>query len=292
MKPAPFTYIRAQSAQHAVELLKQHGDGARLLAGGQTLTPMMNLRLSRPEYLIDIGHLPLDAIETAPGSVKIGALVRHRALLGSREVAAVAPIVPQAVRHIAHPTIRNFGTAGGSAAYADPTAEICAIIMLLDGEVVTLAARGGRSIAASDYFVSAFETGLAEGEMITAIHLRPPAGPHGSCFLEVAERKGDYAIAAVGVTMSVKGGIVEEARIVMSGAKSVPVRARAAEARLKGAASTDPLLDEIGAVAVEGADCYADIRASAEYRRSLLTSLVSRAVAQADAAARKLPWPQ
>jgi len=281
MKPAPFTYIRADTAQHAVELLKQHGDDARLLAGGQTLVPMMNLRLSRTEYLIDIGRLPLNSIEAAPGLLKVGALTRHRQLIESREAAAVAPVVPQAMWHIAHPTIRNFGTAGGSVAYADPTAEICALVVLLDGDVVTLSAAGGRAIPAPDYFISAFQTALQPDEMVVAIHLRPPAGPHGSCFLEVSERKGDYAMAAAGAVVVVNDGAIAEARIVMSGAKSIPVRARAAEARLKGARLTDALVDEIGAIAVEGLDCYADIRASAEYRKSLLMSLVSRAVGRA-----------
>jgi CO/xanthine dehydrogenase FAD-binding subunit len=283
MKPAPFTYVRAESAQHAVELLKQYGDDARLLAGGQTLIPMMNLRLSRTEYLIDIGRLPLDSIEVAPGTLKIGALTRHQQLIENRGVVAIAPIVSQAMQHIAHPTIRNFGTAGGSAAYADPTAEICALITLLDGDVVTWSAAGGRAIPASDYFISAFQTSLDPSEMITAIHLRPPSGRHGSCFLEISERRGDYAIAAAGVTLSVNDGTIVEARIVMSGARSIPVRAKAAEMRLQGVTLTDQLLKEIGGIAVEGFDCYEDIRASTEYRRSLLMSLVSRAVAQAHA---------
>jgi CO/xanthine dehydrogenase FAD-binding subunit len=281
MKPAPFKYLRAETPEHAVELLQQHGDDARLLAGGQTLIPMMNLRLARAEIIIDIGRLPLEQITAARGSVTIGALARHRSVIGNREVAAATAIVPQAMRHIAHPTIRNHGTAGGSVAYADPTAEICALVMLLDGEINVLSAGGGRTIAAKDYFIGAFNTGLAADEMITGIHLRPPTVPHGCCFLELSEREGDYAIAAAGVTIVADGGVIKAARIVMSGAASVPVRAHAAEQALLGRMLNEKLAADAGVAAVDGQSCYEDIRASVAYRKDLLQCLVSRAVTAA-----------
>jgi aerobic carbon-monoxide dehydrogenase medium subunit len=280
MKPAPFKYVRAETPLHAVELLREHGSEARLLAGGQTLIPMMNLRLVRPEVLVDIGRLPLSEISAKPGSIGIGALARHRDVIANFDVRAASRIVPQAMKHIAHPTIRNQGTAGGSIAHADATAELCALAVLLDGEIEALSAQGQRSIAGADYFLGAFTTALGADEMITAIHLHPPATPHGSGFLEVSERKGDFAIAAAGAIIVIKNGKIEDARIVLSGAASVPVRAQAAEALLLGGLPSPTLIEEVGAAAVEGRDCYDDIRASAAYRKELLKSLVSRAVSQ------------
>lgn len=281
MKPAPFKYLRAEAPEHAVELLSQHGDEARLLAGGQTLIPMMNLRLSRAEVLIDIGRLPLAEISASPGAIRIGALARHCSVLTSADIAAATAIVPQAVRHIAHPTIRNHGTAGGSVAYADPTAELCALTLLLDGEIEVMSTAGRRSIAAPDYFIGAFNTALAADEMIVGLSWHPPAVPHGACFLEVSEREGDYAIAAAGVTVVASGGTIREARIVLSGAASVPVRARAAEQLLAGKPLSDALARDAAAAAVEGQSCYEDIRASAAYRKDLLNNLVYRAVTAA-----------
>jgi aerobic carbon-monoxide dehydrogenase medium subunit len=284
MKPAPFKYLRAETSQHACELLREHEGDARLLAGGQTLVPMMNLRLSRPEILIDIGRLTLDQISVGPGSISLGALARHRDVIAHPKVAAASGIVRQAMRHIGHPTVRNHGTAGGSLAHADPTAELCALAALLDAKIDVLSAKGTRTILAADFFIGAFSTALASDEMITAIHLYPPAGRHGSCFLEVSERKGDFAIAAAGATVAIRNGAIEDARIVLSGAASIPVRAGAAEQFLIGALDSK-LIEKAGAVAVEGHDCYSDIRASAGYRKNLLACLVSRALAGACAQA-------
>ncbi len=285
MKPAPFKYLRAETPQHAVELLHTHGEESRLLAGGQTLIPMMNLRLSRPEIIIDIGRLPLNAISAKPGSIAIGALTRHCEVIGHAGAASAAAILRQAMKNIAHPVIRNQGTAGGSIAYADPAAEICALAMLLDGEIEVLSVKGTRIIAAKSYFLGAFTTSLAADEMITAIRLNPPSVPHGACFLEVSERKGDFAIAAAGATIVLKEGAIADARIVMSGAAPVPVRASQTERLLTGKTPDRKLIEEMGASAVEGLDCYSDIRASAQYRKTLLKCLVSRALSAACAQA-------
>lgn len=281
MKPAAFDYMRAESADHALELLGRHAGDARLLAGGQSLVPMMNLRLARPAILIDIGRLPLAEITVVQGAIEFGALVRHRAALASREVAAVAPVIPIAIRHIAHPTIRNAGTAGGSIAYADPTAELAALLLLLDGEVVAQSAKASRTIPADEFFRGAFETSLRDDEMITTLRLRPPTVRHGSAFLEIAERHGDYAIAAVGVTIVADGGRVKEARIVLSGAEARPVRAREAEKLLQGQQLEGDTARAGATAAVTGRSAYGDIRATAEYRLALLESLTRRAIEQA-----------
>ncbi|MGA7327746.1 MAG: xanthine dehydrogenase family protein subunit M [Rhodomicrobium sp.] len=281
MKPAPFKYLRAETPQHAVALLKEYEGAARLLAGGQSLIPMMNLRLSRPEVLVDIGRLPLNGIAVNSGSINIGTLACHRQVMTSKEVAAACAIIPQAMRHIGHPTIRNQGTAGGSLANADPTAEICALAMLLDAKIDVLSVNGSRTIAAKGFFAGAFTTALVSDEMITAIHLYPPPVRHGSSFLEVSERKGDFAIAAAGATAVIKNGVVEEVRIVVSGARSTPLRAQAAERLLIGKPADSKLIEKAADAALEGEECYSDIRASAGYRRDVLRCLVSRVLAEA-----------
>jgi CO/xanthine dehydrogenase FAD-binding subunit len=283
MKPAPFEYHRAESVNHAIDLLSQYGSDCRLLAGGQSLIPMMNLRLARPEVLIDIGRLPLQQIDASPGSITLGALVRHRELLKNGPVSTTAPIVPAAARHIAHPTIRNLGTTGGSVAYADPTAELSAVLVLLDGNVTVRSHSGGRTIEADAFFRGAFETSLDPTEMILSLHLRPPALPHGSCFLEVSERQGDYAIAAAGVVVVMDDGIAQEARIVLSGAEARPIRAREAEAFLVGKTIDRNTAQAAAVLAVSGQESYDDIRATAGYRMALLRALTERAIMQATA---------
>jgi aerobic carbon-monoxide dehydrogenase medium subunit len=280
MKPAPFEYVRAETAEHAVELLKQYGDEAKLLAGGQSLIPMMNLRLARPSILIGIGKLPLSFIHADKHSILVGALTTHRTLLAS-EVASLCPIIPQAARHIAHPVIRNAGTAGGSVAHADPAAELSALLVLLDGIIQVRSSAGERKIGTEAFFKSAFTTALTPEEMIAAIEFRPPSGSYEASFLEVSERHGDFAIAAVGCVIAVENGAVSAARIVLSGAEAIPVRAAKAETLLLGRAPGTELASEAAAEAIRDFRPYSDIRASSDYRKALLEELTRRALARA-----------
>lgn len=284
MRPAPFDYFRAEGLDHALDLLSRHGSDARLLAGGQSLIPMMNLRLARPEVVIDIGRLPMRQIEVGSASITLGALVRHRDILLNRELAQAAPVIPAAVRHVAHPTIRNFGTAGGSIAYADPSAELSAILVLLDGEVRARSRARERVIPAEAFIRGAFETCLDPTEIIVAIHLKPPDRSHCGCFLEVSERHGDYAIAAVGVVAVIDNDLTREIRIVLSGAESRPVRASVAEQFLVGRPISEETACEAAALAVTDRVAYDDIRGTAEYRKSLLETLTARAIMKAAAA--------
>jgi carbon-monoxide dehydrogenase medium subunit len=242
---------------------------------------MMNLRLARPSILIDIGRLPLTEISTAPDAITIGALVRHRELMANGVLAQSVPIVADAVRQIAHPTIRNHGTVGGSIAYADPTAELAALLALLDGQVVARSEKGPRTITTDDFFRGAFDTALQEDEMIVSLRFRPPKAKHGSAFLEISERQGDYAIAAVAALIVRSGDTVKEARIVLSGADSRPIRAREAERMVEGETITQMLAKDAAHVAMRSCQAYSDIRASAEYRRSLFETLVARALGRA-----------
>ncbi len=278
MRPCPFEYRRAESVDHALDLLAQHGEEARLLAGGQSLVPMMNLRLARPEVLIDIDRLGLDEVRVEENRITVGALARHAAVLGNAEVAAAAPVIAEAVAEIGHPTIRRRGTAGGSIAHADPTAEWSALLLLLDGEVEARAKAGTRRIGAEDFFDSAFTTALAAGEMIVGLQFRLPQGAWGGAFLEFAERRGDFAIAAVAAVVTWIEGRIGEARIVLAGAETRPVRARAAESLLRGETPTAELARAAGAAAVAGLDCLEDLRATAAYRRHLFQVLTEDAL--------------
>lgn len=281
MKPAPFAYHRAESVDHACALLAENGEDARLLAGGQSLIAMMNLRLARPSMLIDVGRLPLAEIAVAGRDIRIGALTRHRRLLDDAQLKRIAPIFAQTVRYIAHPTIRNLGTAGGSVAHADPTAEIPTLLVLLDGEVEAASQHGPRRIAASQFFRGAFTTSLNATEMITALHFRMPDSPSGGCFLELAERDGDYAIAAAGAMIQRHGETITRARLVLTGAESVPVRASAIEAMLAGQILTEDALRAAAASVAAEYAAYSDIRASADYRRHLLAELSRRVLSAA-----------
>lgn len=284
MRPAAFAYVRAEGVAHALALLAEHGEEARPLAGGQSLVPMMNLRLARPEVLVDIDRLPLDRLEIAGGALRIGALVRHARLLADAAVAA--PIVAEAVAEIAHPVIRNRGTAGGSVAHADPTAELALLLVLLDGTVLARSAAGGeRRIAAADFFRGAFSTALAPGELVTEIEMALPEGPWGGAFVELSERRGDFAIVAVGAAVALAEGRIREARIACAGATATPVRAPAAEAVLLGAPLATADAAAAGRALAGDRPAFSDIRASAAYRRHLLAVLGRRAVARACARA-------
>ncbi len=278
MRPYPFQYLRAESLEHALESLAEHGEDARLLAGGQSLVPMMNLRLARPEVLIDIDRLALGEVRVAADRIHIGALARHAAVLDNAGVAAAAPVMSEAIARIGHPSIRRRGTAGGSIAHADPTAEWSALLLLLDGVVAARAKTGARRIAADDFFDSAFETALTPGEMILGLDFQLPRAPWGGAFLEFAERDGDFAIAAVAVTLGLTGARIASARVVLSGADTRPRRARAAEDLLLGQAFTGELARAAAATAVEGLDCLEDLRATAAYRRHLFEVLTADAL--------------
>ena len=284
MKPAPFEYVRAATVQEALAVLAEHGDEARPLAGGQSLVPMMNLRLARPSVLVDINGLDANGmgdIRMEGRGISLGALVRQSDILRHEPVIARAAVVEDAVRCIAHPTIRERGTVGGSLAHADPTAELPALSMLLDGEIEVRSLKDTRRIPAVDFFRGAFSTLLEAGELIIAAHLQLPSRPWGACFVEAAEREGDFALAAAGVLIELSGDTIAAAAVVLSGARAAPVRAAAAEALLTGERPGAELCHAAARAALAGVESYGDIRGSARYRRHLLSVLVEEAIGKA-----------
>ena len=280
MKPAPFDYAAPESLDEAVALLAQHGEEAKVLAGGQSLVPLLAFRLASPSVLIDLNRIPgLDGVRLDGDRLVLGALARHRDVERFAPLAGRCPMAAEAVSMIGHVAIRNRGTVGGSLAHADPAAEWPALLAILDGEVEARGPDGTRSIPAHELFTSYFTTTLAPTEIITEARLDLPAGRVGSAFLEFAQRRGDFAIAGVGAVLRLEDdGTVGEARIGLLGVADGPVRARSAEALLVGRPPADPAIDEAAAAIDPDLAPLSDVHGSAEYRRHVAGVLTRRAL--------------
>jgi carbon-monoxide dehydrogenase medium subunit len=279
MKPAPFEYHRPASLDETFDLLDRYGDDGRLLAGGQSLVPALNLRLATPRAVIDINRVPdLDAIDATAEGLVIGALVRQAALERSPLVREHAPLVAAAVRHVGHAAIRARGTVGGSLALADPAAELPACAVALEA-TIRLGRRGGqRDIAAVDFFRGVYTTALAPGEIVLEMRLpRPGAGWRWS-FEELARRHGDFALAGLAAGARVSAGAVAEARLVFFGVGTRPVRARGAEAALAGRRADADALAAAGRALDALLDPPGDVHGSPGLRRHLARVLLARAV--------------
>jgi carbon-monoxide dehydrogenase medium subunit len=277
MKPPVFDYVRPDTLEEALGALAAAGGEGKLLAGGQSLMPMLNFRLLRPSVLIDINRLPaLAGIEARDGSIIVGALARHHQLETSPVVARDLPVLHEAMRHVAHLAIRNRGTIGGSLAHADPAAELPAMALLLDARIGVARAGARRVVAAREFFTGALATCLGEDEIVTDIAFdRPPEG-HGWAFEELARRAGDFALAGVGVILVRSGETIVGARIALMGVHDTPLRAEAAEALLcaRGLAALD---DAVAAIRAACAP-LSDLHASADYRRHLVGALARRSI--------------
>lgn len=285
MRPAPFEYHRAETIEHALELLAAFGDEARPIAGGQSLVPMMNFRLARPSHLVDINRLPHNAIEQTDSILRIGALTRHCQLFDSTLVASRLPALSAAVHYIGHPTIRRNGSIGGSISHADPTAELPASAVLADAEIVVRSSEGERRIGAGEFFLSAYVTALEPGEMVVAVEFPLPSETATGSFIELAERSGDFAVASVGVTIDHSGGSITKAAIVCSGADLVPIRAPEVEAFLLDQRLDAVASEEAGRMFAGSIDPADDHIAPADYRKNLIAELTHRAIRSACAKA-------
>jgi CO/xanthine dehydrogenase FAD-binding subunit len=282
MKPASFDYIVAESIDMAVASLKEAGADAKIIAGGQSLVPMLNFRLLRPSVLVDINRIAgLAFIEETDKDIRVGALTRHHQLETSPVIARHLPVLSCAMTHVAHLAIRNRGTIGGSLSHADPAAELPMMALLLDAELHVASASGKRTVAARDFFLDALTVGLEGDDMVTEIVLPKLPPGTGWGFEEVARRHGDFALAAVAVTLTVSGGAIAQARIALTGVGPTALRATAAETSLIGHALepnlTGRVIEAVRAVIVP----ETDLHASADYRRHLAGVLTGRALAAA-----------
>jgi carbon-monoxide dehydrogenase medium subunit len=282
MKSPAFDYIRATSPQHALALLAEHGDDAHLLAGGQTLLATLNLRLSQPALLVDIGALTQLAGITVSGStLRIGALTRHVEVEESPLVARHAPLLAQAAPHIAHRAIRNRGTFGGAVAYADPAAEWPACVLALNATLVLLGAAGERRVAAADFFRGVYTTARRSDELLVACEFPVIGAGERHHFSELARRQGDYAIAGLAACARVQGGAAArlgDLRLVFLSLGDRPLRARAAEAVLQAGALTPERIAEADAALRAELDPFADITHSAAAKKQLAATLMRRAL--------------
>ena len=282
MKPARFEYFCPRTVDEAVDLLARYGDDGKVLAGGQSLVPLMNMRLARPAVIIDINRIDgLGDLRERNGILRFGALTRQRAAERSPVVAERCPLLRDALRLVGHAQIRNRGTLGGSIAHADPAAELTAILSALDGEVTARSARGTRTIAAADLFVTYLTTALDPRELIVEIRIPALSPGAGWSWMEIARRHGDFALAGVGVVLVIRRGTIAEARIALTGVGATPVRGGAAERLLVGHAPSDTLWAEAAEAVRAAVTPDGDIHASAEYRKHVAGVLTQRALREA-----------
>jgi carbon-monoxide dehydrogenase medium subunit len=282
MKPAAFEYVVADSVEMAVAALADAGGEARIIAGGQSLVPMLNFRLLRPAILVDINRIPdLGFVHEDRDVIRVGALTRHHQLETSPVIARHLPVLSEAMTHVAHLAIRNRGTIGGSLAHADPAAELPMMAMLLDAELKIVSAKGPRTVAARDFFREALSVDLAGDEIMTEIVLPKLTPGAGWGFAEVSRRSGDFALAAVAATLTLEGGAIAQARIAITGVAPTARRVPDAEAMLAGTMLDQGADDAVIAAVRAAAEPQTDLHASSDYRRHLVGVLAGRALASA-----------
>lgn len=282
MKPPPFAYHRPDTVEEAVSLLAEYGDDAKVLAGGQSLMPMLNLRLAAPAHLIDIMGIPeLAETNLSDGSVRIGAAVRQAEVEDSRPVGEACPLLKEALPHVAHREIRNAGTVCGSAAHADPAAEVPTVALGSAASFEIATGSGTRTVPADDFYTGYLSTAVAPDELLLGVVFPRPAPRSGSAFLEVAQRQGDYALGGIAANVTLGGDTVATARLSYLGLGMTPTRALEAERMLVGNQPTGDVIEAAANDAARTLECIDTVHASANYRRRIVKTLTRRALATA-----------
>ena len=281
MKPARFDYYDPRSLEEALALLDAHQGDAKILAGGQSLMPLLNMRLARPKVVVDINQVKeLNYIRSTDGSVAIGANARQRALQTESLIAERLSILREAAYYIAHPQIRSRGTICGSIAHADPAAELPALALALDADMILTSAKATRTVGADVFFQSFFTTALEANEMLTEVRFPVPAKDTAWSVLEISRRHGDFALAGIvaGLALDPDRQVITRARLVYFGVGATPIRVKAAEEALVGQAAAEPALEAAAQNAKLGIDPSNDIHATEEYRRAVAATLTKRAL--------------
>lgn len=282
MKPASFTYERPSSVDEAVTTLADNDGDASLLAGGQSLVPMMNTRLAAPEVVVDINGLDgLNYVEESNGSVAIGALTRQSEAEESDVITDRCPLVAEALEHVGHPTIRHRGTVGGNLAHADPTSELPAVAQALDAEFEVRGTDGERTVPAEEFFQGYMTTDVGPDELLTEVRFPALSDATGWCFEETAPREGDYALVGVAATLDVSDGICESVRLAYTAVADGPVRVREAEEAVEGEPPGEDAFEAAGTTAREHLDPPSDVHGTTEYREHLVDTLTQRALSRA-----------
>ena len=283
MKPPRFDYFAPRTLDEALGLLASHGERAKVLAGGQSLIPLLNFRLAHPEALVDINRLTdLEYVRADDGGVVVGGLTRQHAVEQSELIRARVPIVAEACGLIGHLPIRHRGTIGGSLAHADPASELPAVAVALEAELALASAQGTRALAADRFFVGPLTTAIRTGELLTEVRIPALAARTGGAFVEMARRAGDFALVGVAALITLDGaGRCQRARIALGGVGPTPIRAVAAEEALIGQAPGGAALDEAAARAADATNPPSDLHASAAFRRKLARHFTREAIALA-----------
>ena len=283
MKPAPFEYVAPESLEEATSLLGEHGEAGKILAGGQSLGPLLNMRLASPEILIDINRLEeLSYIRQRDGHLEIGALARQRTVERSSAIPGKWPLISEAMPYVGHMTLRNRGTVCGSIAHADPAAELPAVATALDAELRVLGPEGERTVSADEFFVSYMTTSLEPDELLAEVRFPPPQPRTGHAWLEIARRHGDYALVGVATVLTLgEDNACDDARLVYTGVASVPFGARDAVKLLVGEQPSEELFAEVAEQAAAASEPGSDAHASAGYRRHLVRVLTRWALGKA-----------
>jgi carbon-monoxide dehydrogenase medium subunit len=288
VKPPPFDYSAPRSVAEALELLGQAPDETSVLAGGQSLVPVLNMRLAQPRALVDLNRVEgLDAIETTPeGRIRFGSMVRQRRLESEPLVHDRLQLLTQAADHIAHLAIRTRGTVGGSLAHADPAAELPAAVSALGGRMLVQGGDGERAVPAADFFLGPLTTAIGPGELLVAVEVEPPPPGSGSAFLEVARTHGAFALAAVAAVLHLDGGgRIDHARVALAGMGGVPHVPAWLDEVTGGEAPGEALFSRVGERVCDEVEPFDDVHASAQYRKHVAGVLTARALASAAARA-------
>ncbi|CAH1649770.1 6-hydroxypseudooxynicotine dehydrogenase complex subunit alpha [Hyphomicrobiales bacterium] len=290
MKPAPFDYRRPATKAEALDLLSAHrDDDAKILAGGQSLVPMMNFRMAQPTVIIDINRIAeLAFVEERNEHIAIGALTRHNDVMHHPLVGAHLPLLAMAYENVAHHTIRNRGTIGGNVVHADAASEVPAVLTALDAEFVIESTEGARIVGADDFFLGVFTTAVEAHELLVEIRIPRPNARAGVAFEEVSLRKGDFAIVSVAVEIVADDGQIESARIAIGGVEERALRAGTAEQALTGASLSDDAIQAAAAAQIEEIDFFDVPGISAAYRRDTAKALLERNIRAAAARAGRM----
>ena len=277
MYPAPFEYSAPTTLEEATALLAELGDEGRVLAGGQSLLPMMKLRLASPTHLVDINRIPgLDRIEQVNGHIQIGALVRHADVVASQEISDASPLIASTAPWVADPLVRNRGTLCGSVAHCDPEGDWNSVMLALGAEVVATSRSGERVIPIEEFVVDYFTNSLQSGEMVTAVRVPRADAGTGGAYLKLERKVGDYATVGVATHLRMEGGTIVEAGIGLTSVGPRNIKAREAEAMLVGQAPSPELFAEAARAAAAASDPASDVRGPAEYKRAVVEAYVRR----------------
>ena len=284
MYPAAFDYVAPRTVEETLAILADGGEDVKILAGGQSLIPMMKLRLATPATLVDINRVPgLDAIDVADGHLTIGALTRHNDVVRSEVVTAENHTMAAAAPWISDPLVRNLGTVGGSVAHADPQGDWGSVMLACGADMVATSTRGQRTIPVGEFFVDLFTSALGPDELLTEIHVPRYQGPAGGTYLKLERKVGDYATVGVAIHLQLDAGKarIEQAGIALTAVGPKNIKAVDAEQALVGQAPGDDLFAEAAELAAAAAEPRTDVRGSADYKRSVVSTFVRRGLSRA-----------